>query len=573
MRAVAKRTGGRARTASLLGLVVWLLAPAIAQAGEDGEAFGFPARLSSHSISGSAPPTITLGSGTLRDSAAVTGLNMPVGSTITFKLVGRGAPGCFGIPLFVEDVQYPPGAGTVETTNPYTPADAGTYQWVATYNGDANNGPVSTLCGDPNQQTTVSKAVPSISASASPAVGTLGSTSLTDVVTVTGQVNPRGGAVIDFRLYGPGDPTCAAAPVFESLGLAYPPGGGNVTSSPYAPTVAGTYRWVVAYSGDANNAFLTSPCGSANETIVGPAAVAVADTDNDGVADSSDNCPAAPNPRQTDTDGDGRGDACDPPPPPADKDADGVPDATDNCPDVANAKQFDADADAVGDACESLPSGTVAPVAGVNAVVKVLSGEVFVKLPGAASVRGHARRAAEGDAPGFIPLKGNASVPVGSTVDTRSGRVSVSTSAEFQGQPRRTQSGTFAAGIFQIKQARKRQTRSSPRKPTTDINLVTPRGAIAACARGLSRNPANGIVRSLSAVLKGRYRTLGAVGFATVTDATLVVKDRCDGTITQVGRGVAKVYDRGRRVTVSVRAGRSYLARGRTFDNPLKGRP
>lgn len=35
------------------------------------------------------------------------------------------------------------------------------------------------------------------------------------------------------------------------------------------------------------------------------------DTDGDGVGDSFDNCPAAPNANQLDTDGDGIGDVCD----------------------------------------------------------------------------------------------------------------------------------------------------------------------------------------------------------------------------------------------------------------------
>ncbi len=50
------------------------------------------------------------------------------------------------------------------------------------------------------------------------------------------------------------------------------------------------------------------------------------DVDDDGVPDSSDNCPFEANPGQEDRDGDGLGDVCDP-----DADGDGVDDATDNC--------------------------------------------------------------------------------------------------------------------------------------------------------------------------------------------------------------------------------------------------
>jgi len=50
------------------------------------------------------------------------------------------------------------------------------------------------------------------------------------------------------------------------------------------------------------------------------------DSDNDGVNDAEDNCPAVYNPDQPDSDGDGLGDACD-----LDDDNDGVLDAADQC--------------------------------------------------------------------------------------------------------------------------------------------------------------------------------------------------------------------------------------------------
>ena len=304
---------------------------------------------------------------------------------------------------------------------------------------------------------------------------------------------------------------------------------------------------------------------------------AAADADGDAVPDSLDNCPAVANPNQADGDANGIGDACtptSPPPPPpiVDRDRDGILDTADNCPDAANSSQSDDDADAIGDACETLASGTRMPVAGVSAVVRVLSGEVFVKLPGRAAARGHAAHAAALSDPGFIPLKGNASVPVGSTIDTREGRVGVGTATAFPGRPGGVQTSTFAAGIFQIKQARRRARRSPRTRPVTDIRLVTPLGGAAVCITRVRTDVSRSLVRSLSVVLKGRYRVLGAASSATVTNATLVVKDRCDGTVTQVGRGIARVYDRRLRRTVTVRAGQAYLARGRTFDS-IKGRP
>lgn len=80
------------------------------------------------------------------------------------------------------------------------------------------------------------------------------------------------------------------------------------------------------------------------------------DSDNDGVPDSYDNCPATPNQGQEDADKDGVGDECDNCPQEynkgqADSDKDGIGDECDNCPQEYNPEQEDSDKDGQGDAC------------------------------------------------------------------------------------------------------------------------------------------------------------------------------------------------------------------------------
>ena len=257
------------------------------------------------------------------------------------------------------------------------------------------------------------------------------------------------------------------------------------------------------------------------------------------------------------------------PPPPVDRDGDGVADATDNCPDAANAGQGDADHDGVGDACEVLPSGNTPIEAGKAATVKLISGEVFVKLPAGAS--GSAFTAGlrvPFQSSGFVSLKGVAAVPMGSTLDTRAGEVAVNAAVNGQRPTSRKQvrqEARFRAGIFAIRQARKaRRAKRSKRIPPR-AELASPPGAERPCR---ASGPAKGTrVRSLTTIAKGVFRTVGGAATATPAKGTTTFStvDRCDGTLTQVGRGRVAVVAKktGKRQVVT--AGRAYIVRARLF--------
>src|SRR5439155_1008553 len=154
------------------------------------------------------------------------------------------------------------------TSAPFTPTAPGTYRWIATYSGDANYTAATTACNDANESSVVTQATPTIITSATP-TATLGQP-ITDTATVTGVAGaPAPTGTVTFTLFGPNNPTCTGTPIFTAanrpLGGRPPP---TATPHPFTPTAVGDYRWIAAYSGDANYAPPTTTCNAANETSV-----------------------------------------------------------------------------------------------------------------------------------------------------------------------------------------------------------------------------------------------------------------------------------------------------------------
>lgn len=219
-------------------------------------------------INTTATADLDLGTGPLIDTATITGRAFPdTASTVSFRLYGPGDATCAAAPVFEDlNVAYPQGGGPVSSAA-YAPVQIGTYRWVATYDGDSNNNSVAGVCGDATETLVVGQAHPAIVTTASDNQD-LGDGQLSDSAVVTGRVGPIAGATVDFRLYGPGDATCANAPVFETLGVDYSVAGGVVSSGTYTAPGPGTYRWVAHYSGDANNEADAGSCGDDSETTV-----------------------------------------------------------------------------------------------------------------------------------------------------------------------------------------------------------------------------------------------------------------------------------------------------------------
>jgi uncharacterized repeat protein (TIGR01451 family) len=209
------------------------------------------------------PATVTLGTHpvTLTDSATLSGGYRPTG-TITFSLFHNGGT----TPVDTETVTVN-GNGTYTTPGgfrlPTTGAVTGTYQWDASYSGNANNHPASDI-NAPNEQVTVNKASPTITTTPNPTTITLGATTppiLTDSATLSGGYHPTG--TVTFTLRAPGGATVTRESVVVK-------GNGTYTTPRFrlatTGTVTGTYQWDASYSGNANN-HPASDANSPNERV------------------------------------------------------------------------------------------------------------------------------------------------------------------------------------------------------------------------------------------------------------------------------------------------------------------
>jgi hypothetical protein len=195
------------------------------------------------------PATTTVGSA-IADKATVTGGNSPTG-TVTFNLYNN--PNGTGTPLFADTETL---SGGTATSKSYTTTATGTLYWVATYNGDNNNSPVTS--GTALEPVTVGAATLAINTVQQPAAANTGS-AIADMATVTGGFNPTG--TVTFRLYN--NPNGTGTPLFTDT---EPLSGGTATSASYTTTAPGTLYWVATYNGDNNNSAISS--GTASEPVV-----------------------------------------------------------------------------------------------------------------------------------------------------------------------------------------------------------------------------------------------------------------------------------------------------------------
>jgi hypothetical protein len=173
-------------------------------------------------------------------NANLLGTSNPTG-TIVFRLYEPGDTTCAS-EIWSSAV---PVTGTSVNSARYTTSQAGTYRWTSTYSGDATyNAAGPTPCSGGSESVVVDKARTVLTTQAEASGATT-----RDVVVLGGGYNPTG--TLTFALSPPSDSFCAGPPVFSSVVAVH--GNGTYYSEAFRPTVSGTYRWRVTYSGDHNN--------------------------------------------------------------------------------------------------------------------------------------------------------------------------------------------------------------------------------------------------------------------------------------------------------------------------------
>ena len=213
----------------------------------------------SPAIATSQDPAATTVGGSIADQATVSGGDSPTG-TVTFSLYSN--PNATGTPLLSDTEPLSNGSAT---SKGYTTKTTGTDYWVATYNGDANNTPVSS--GNGAELVRVAPASPAIATSQQPAATTVGG-SIADQATVSGGDSPTG--TVTFSLYS--NPNATGTPLLSDT---EPLSNGSATSKGYTTKTTGTDYWVATYNGDANNTPVSS--GNGAELVrVAPASPAIA---------------------------------------------------------------------------------------------------------------------------------------------------------------------------------------------------------------------------------------------------------------------------------------------------------
>jgi hypothetical protein len=214
---------------------------AVSEDGEEGRAqVIYTVTKATPAIATEASDPVALG-GQVSDTATISGGHSPTG-TLTFSAYGPGDTTCSAAPVYTSEAITVSGDGTYTSTPSFSPAEPGTYHWVASYSGDAGNEAVAGTCGDTGESVTVGKAPSATSIAATPDTAVLGG-----AVTISSRVTGHSPT---------GTVTFSDGTVVLGSASVGPAGVASITTSSLA---AGGHDLSAAYSGDTDNLASSSP--------------------------------------------------------------------------------------------------------------------------------------------------------------------------------------------------------------------------------------------------------------------------------------------------------------------------
>ena len=184
---------------------------------------------------------------------------------------------------------------------------------------------------------------------------------------------------------------------------------------------------------------------------------------------------------------------------------------------------------------------TPTPTYRKSVVARPTKGAVKVRLPGTKR---------------YVDLDSLDSLPLGSSIDVRKGRVRIYAVTSRSG---RKQAASFYGGVFRIVQ----------RGSLIELQLRGPKPrcgsarASASAAETKKKKKKKARKRRLWGSGRGKFRTRGRYSAATIRGTKWLVEDSCRSTTTRVKRGVVKVRDFKAKRTIVVRSGGRYVARKR----------
>ncbi len=155
----------------------------------------------------------------------------------------------------------------------------------------------------------------------------------------------------------------------------------------------------------------------------------------------------------------------------------------------------------------------------------------------------------------YVDLDALDSLPLGSSIDVRKGRVRLYAVASPAGK---VQAASFYGGVFRIVQ-RGRVLELQLRGPKPRCGSSSPTASAAKDKPKKKKSKRR--TRRLWGSGKGAFRTTGKYSAATVRGTKWLVEDSCRSTTTRVVRGVVAVRDFKRKRTIVLRAGDRYVAR------------